>query len=479
MTVTAARLGSSPLTFDWSHLAHISAGAPPKGAAESLSPKERFEQAWSSLKARFQSKEVGFYDSPISAEISQINESAALARSILAQGKFTDFLFLGIGGSSLGPISLLGALFEKCDPSRKFYFLENPDPYEWKSTLSGLNPETTLVCIVTKSGTTFETLAQALLALDWLGIERWKTHCVAITDPKKGDLKQFATHHEIPCLSIDPSLGGRFSVFSPVGLFPAALAGLNIEEFLLGAKQVRDYCEKASLEKNPIFILAAELLRHAHKRPVHVCMPYTTRLRQTSSWFVQLWGESIGKDGKGFTPIAALGATDQHSILQLLRDGPDDKITFFITQEKVADPVRIPKLPSSRPMGLGKTPYPAFEILEGHSLQGLLQVEYQAIAKVLSNQGRPHVTLQIEQLDERNMGALFFAFCVLTAVTGTLWNVNPFDQPGVEEGKVYIRESLQKGTSQMSPEEDSNSAANRLRLARESMRQQLEKSEEI
>ena len=361
MTVTAARIGSAPLTLDWSNLANIPGGSP-KGTLASApeTAKERFDSAWKTLKTRFESKEVGFYDSPVQLEISQLRETVALAEEVRASGTFTDCLFLGIGGSSLGPLSLLSALQEKCDPTFRFHFLENPDPTEWRSTLAPLKPESTLLCIVTKSGTTFETLAQALLALEWLGMSRWRTHCVAITDPKKGDLRQFATQNEIRTLSIDPSLGGRFSVFSPVGLFPAALAGLNVEEFLLGAKQVRDHTEKANLEKSPIFILASELLRHAPKRAIHVCMPYSTRLRQTSSWFVQLWGESLGKDGKGFTPIAALGATDQHSILQLLRDGPDDKVTLFITQERAQDPVRIPKLLSKTPHGVSKTPFPAF-----------------------------------------------------------------------------------------------------------------------
>src|SRR6185312_10262413 len=135
---------------------------------------------------------------------------------------------------------------------------------------------------------------------------------------------------------------------------------------LMGAKQVRDYIEKTAIEKNPIFILGSELIRHYPKRLIHVCMPYSTRLKLFGNWFVQLWGESLGKDGKGFTPLAAIGATDQHSVLQLLRDGPDDKITAFITIDKVDQPVTIPKLE------LKATELPSsFALLQGHTLHQL------------------------------------------------------------------------------------------------------------
>lgn len=456
MSVTAARLGSAPITLDWTHLT--------TGHTRRVGSGTNDLQAWSQLRARFESGEVGFYQTPFNNELSQAQESQELAREILAKGQITDCLFLGIGGSSLGPLSLLSALKEKCTTKIRFQVLENPDPTDWKSTLAELNPLTTLVCVVTKSGTTFETMAQFLLALEWLGKDRWVSNIVAITDPAKGDLRLFATVNGIRTLSIAPSIGGRFSVFTPVGLFAAALAGLDVDAFLKGAKQVYDYIEKTPLEKNPLFTIGAELIAQFQKRPIHVCMPYSTRLKALSSWFVQIWGESLGKNGKGFTPIAALGATDQHSILQLLRDGPDDKITWFITVDKVADEVKIPHLARISGQYTDKNQYPAFKILEGHTLHELLTVEYRAISLVLIKQSRPQLNIQIETLDERSMGALYFMFATLTAITGTLWGVNPFDQPGVEEGKVYIRDSLLKEPVYgQGREEDENSAVARLR----------------
>jgi glucose-6-phosphate isomerase len=294
--------------------------------------------------------------------------------------------------------------------------------------------------VVTKSGTTFETMAQSLLALEWLGPTLWKSNVVVITDPEKGDLGAFARTQGLRTLSIAPSIGGRFSIFTPVGFFPMALAGLNAEEFLAGARSVRDFVEKSTadlphFEKNPLFRLADEFIRHYPARPIHVCMPYSNRLKQLGAWFVQLWGESLGKDGKGFTPLAAVGATDQHSVLQLLRDGPDDKITLFLKIDDLGDEVKIPSPP-------GTTALAAFRLLQGHSLQELLTVEYRATAQVLAKRGRPNLTVSLDRLDEKSMGALYFMFSVLTAFTGTLWGVNPFDQPGVEEGKVYTRDAL-------------------------------------
>ncbi|OFZ56726.1 MAG: hypothetical protein A2428_07785 [Bdellovibrionales bacterium RIFOXYC1_FULL_54_43] len=440
MTVTASRLGSSPIMLDWSNLVRVSTGTGFK--TELATHSKEWADAWGKLKARFETNEIGFYNAPIAPELSQVRETEAMVQELLKRNQFTDCLFLGIGGSALGPISLLSSLQEKCGPKIRFHFTENPDPVEWRATISRLSPDRTLVCAVTKSGTTFETVAQMLAALEWLGKTRYQSHFLAITDPSRGDLKAFANKEGIPTLHIAPSIGGRFSIFSPVGLFPAAFAGLSVSDFLAGAKQVRDFVEKTPIEKNPLFILGDELIQQGSRRTVHVCMPYSTRLRLIGDWFVQLWGESLGKDGKGFTPVAAVGATDQHSILQLLRDGPDDKVTLFMVVDQVEDEVKIPRIN----FGPGHPSYASFKLLEGHTLHELLQTEYRATSQVLTKKGRPNATMRLDRLDERAMGALYFAFSVLTAFTGTLMRINPFDQPGVEEGKIYTREALSSGS---------------------------------
>ncbi|MCC7440766.1 MAG: hypothetical protein IT285_03975 [Bdellovibrionales bacterium] len=444
MSSTAARIGSSPLTADWSALASVPAGRGPTARRPQMDAAVAAE-AWSRLKSRFVSGEVGFYDAPTDENLAHAKASEELAHACLAGGGVREVLILGIGGSALGPITLLSALRTRVTSSPRIHFVENPDAEDWRHSLKGLDPAATLVVSVTKSGTTFETLAQTLLALEWLGRERWASRFVAITDPVKGELAAFCREQGLRTLPIAPSIGGRFSVFSPVGIFPAALAGLSVADFLAGAKQVRDYFEKTPVERNALFWIASALVAQEATRPVHVLMPYSTLLKSLSSWWVQLWGESLGKDGRGFTPIAAVGATDQHSILQLLRDGPDDKVTVFVTVDAPRDPVKIPKLPIAGALQDG-----TFALLAGHSLAELLEVEYRAIARVMTNRQRPNLTIKVDQVDERGMGALMFALCTLTAFTGALMGVNPFDQPGVEEGKVYIRQSLSRDGGDLS-----------------------------
>ena len=446
MAISASRLGSAPLGLDWS------------GFGVAPHPNPDAAQAWEKLRARFDSGEIGFYRTPVDNTLSQAEESIGLAKKLLAQNDFSDCLFLGIGGSALGPLTALEALQDLRSNAIRFHFIQNTDAWEWKQTLRSLNPERTLIVVATKSGTTFETLAQFLCSLEWMPEKLWQTHVVAITDPDRGDLRQWATARKLNTLAIHPSIGGRFSVFTPVGLFALELAGLDSKQFLLGASQVRDYCEKTALPKNALFLIGSELLSLWPKRSVHVCMPYSSRLKQVGAWFVQLWGESLGKEGKGFTPIASVGATDQHSILQLLRDGPQDKVIQFITIDEAPDSVKIPRpLLESESAKL-----PAFRILEGSSLHDLLQIEYRATSLVMTRAGRPHWTWRLDRLDERSLGALLFAYCTLTAFTGTLWGINPFDQPGVEEGKVYIQEALRAPRRELA-EEDRESAVSRLR----------------
>lgn len=432
MSLTALRIGKSSISLDWSASVSVDRSKLHGPGTADL------EKAWAALTSRFKSGEVGFFDAPTKDEISQARASFQLAEKIRGDRQFTDCLFLGIGGSALGPIAALDALQDRMPKNAiRFHFVENVDPTEWKSTISKLDPASTLVCVVTKSGTTFETLSQFMIALEWLGRSRLKTHVVAITDPEKGDLRAFANQEGIPTLTIHPSIGGRFSIFSPVGLFPMALAGLDISLFLQGAQEAAQAFD-APWEKNAIAALACEVMRHKDKRSIHVCMPYSSRMRKIGSFFVQLWGESLGKDGKGFTPLAALGATDQHSILQLLRDGPDDKMTWFFHIDQVQDPITVPRAPLKN----GPGAFAAFQILENNTLQDLLRIEYEATLKVLIRRERPVVRFHLNTLDEKAFGALLFSMCALTAVTGTLWDMNPFDQPGVEEAKIYIREAL-------------------------------------
>jgi glucose-6-phosphate isomerase len=427
MRPSAMQLGSAPLTLDWSGL-----------KIRTELTEEEIQPVWSSLKARFNEADVGFYDAPINESLSLFSECQEKAKYITSL-PISDVLILGIGGSFLGPQSLLQALC--LSPQKRIHFLDNPDPIAWHQTLRSLQPQSTFVISITKSGTTFETMALTLLALDWLGERYQKKHFLGMTDPKKGDLRLFLEQNQLHSLAIPPSIGGRFSLFSSVGILPGLLAGLDMQAFLQGASLIREFMEKTALTKNPLFLLAKNLILHFPQKPIHVMMPYTSELKGFSQWFVQLWAESLGKNEKGFTPLAALGAVDQHSLLQLLSDGPNDKILSFITIDQFSQEIKIPKTFNAL-AHFSQRNYAAFNILEDHRLSDLLNIEYQATAKALSKKNRLSYSLRMDHLSEQSCGALYYFYACLTSITGALWQINPFDQPGVEDTKVHIRELL-------------------------------------
>jgi glucose-6-phosphate isomerase len=453
MSITASRFGSAPLLLDWS------------GIQTEITPTRRAElhQHFDRMRVKLHDQVSGFYNAATDSTLSAIDASESLASNFLANPSFRHCVFIGIGGSSLGPLFLIDALKHRAKSQIQFHFFENPDPIDWTYRISKLNPSETLVCVVTKSGTTYETLSIFMLAYDWLkralGRTEANRHCIAITDPEKGELLEFARRESIATLPIAPSVGGRFSIFTPVGLFAGALSGLNMRELLTGGKKVRDYCEKATAEKNNFLTWAEALHSRSKTHGTHVMMPYTSPLKLLANWWVQLWAESLGKDGKGFTAVPALGSIDQHSMLQLLRDGPNDKVIWFVNLSDFKTRVPIPSIDFK---------VKTFDLLEGQELGDLLTTEFRAIQKVMTNQRRPHLQLQIEELNEEALGSLFFSLSVLTAYMGEIMGVNPFDQPGVEEGKVYIREKLEQNKREQHSKNDADDeSVHRLRLHRE------------
>jgi glucose-6-phosphate isomerase len=456
MSITAARFGTAPLLLDWSGTHTLTPG---------ISDQRRNElnDLWNQGLKKLHERVSGFYDAVQDAELSQLEATKGLAQRFVNHATIEHCLFIGIGGSSLGPMCLIDALKHRATTEMKFHFFENPDPIDWHYRIQKLNPEQTMVVVVTKSGTTYETISLFMLAYDWLkrgiGAEAAAQHTVAITDPEKGELLEFARKNQIETLKIAPVVGGRFSVFTPVGLFAGALAGLHMEQFLQGGKKVRDYCEKATADKNLFVNWAYALSSLGATNPIHVMMPYTTPLRLLANWWVQLWAESLGKDGKGFTAIPSLGAIDQHSMLQLLRDGPNDKVLWFVNVQDFGQKVVVPSVDFK---------VKSFDLLESQELGQILDTEFRAVQRVMTNQRRPHLQLQLDSITEESMGAVFFTLSVLTAYMGEVLRVNPFDQPGVEEGKVYIRETLIKHKESMSARAgDSGDEVHRLRLHRE------------
>ena len=404
-----------------------------------------FRDAHASVVARHKRGDLGFLDLPYAAEtLSRVTELA----DGFAQW-FEDVVVLGIGGSGLGATALKEALLgpfwnamtdEERDHFPRLHVVDNPDPHTFRMLLDRLEPGRTLFNVVSKSGATAETMSQYLVARAWIegavDDDKVRGHFLFTTDPADGVLRQIGDAEGMPMLPVPPNVGGRFSVLSPVGLFPAAVCGVALDDLLAGAADMEQRCQTDEIAENPAGALAA-LLHYADTtdgRPIHVLMPYADRLRPVALWFQQLWAESLGKAvllsgeerATGPTPLAALGATDQHSLLQLLMEGPQDKVVLFVD---VDDPGAQVDIPSRHP-GI-----PALAYLGGHSMGDLLNTERAATAEALRRGGRPNATLHLPRIGAHELGQLLMLFQIATVYAGAMYGVDPLNQPGVELSK--------------------------------------------
>jgi glucose-6-phosphate isomerase len=408
----------------------------------------RFGAVQDEVRRRRGSGEYGFYglvdQGPTIRQITGFAEGLGQA--------YDHVLVLGIGGSALGTKALLTALRRPAwnewnDEGREFYprltVLENVDPTTMAAALRRIDPRRVLVNVISKSGGTAETMAQYLVVRAWLedalGDAAFR-HLVFTTDPARGALRELASREGIATLDVPPDVGGRFSVLSPVGLLPAALAGIDITALIAGARQAIERAESDDLLKNPAALYAA--LHWAADTDlgarIHVLMPYTDRLREFAEWYRQLWAESLGKrvnrEGQtvhfGPTPLAAVGATDQHSQVQLFMEGPFDKVITFVRLERFGEDVPIPTPDPSSP------PLPAdLAYLPGHGLGELLNAEYEATSAALAEMGRMSCTLRLPELTPKTVGEAIMFYQLATGYAGVWYGIDPFDQPGVELGK--------------------------------------------
>jgi glucose-6-phosphate isomerase len=407
---------------------------------------QRFGAVQAEVRKRRAAGEYGFY---------QLVEQGPTVRAIktFAEGlgqAHDHVLVLGIGGSALGTKALLNALRRPAwnewdDEGRDFFprltVLENIDPTSVAAALERIDPRRVLVNVISKSGGTAETMAQYLVVRGWLeqalGPAAYR-HLVFTTDPARGALRELAQRDHIATLDVPPEVGGRFSVLSPVGLLPAALVGIDIDALLQGARHALERAQSDDLLENPSALYAAlhwEADVGLGAR-IHVLMPYTDRLREFAEWYRQLWAESLGKrvdrEGRtvhlGATPVAAVGATDQHSQVQLFMEGPFDKVITFVTVDDLGAEVTIPRSDSAR------LP-PDLDYLPGHTLGELLRAEYEATSRALAQMGRMNCTLRLPDLTAATIGEALMFFQLATGYAGVWYGIDPFDQPGVELGK--------------------------------------------
>jgi len=357
--------------------------------------------------------------------------------------RFDHVLVLGIGGSSLGGQTLCALADHGFGPrsgAPRIHFMENIDPATFTALFAALDPERTGIIAISKSGGTAETLTQLVIAIDWLrqalGTSEIGDRVVAVTEPRDSPLRRLAISRKVRILDHDPGVGGRYTVLSNVGLLPALIAGLDAAALREGAAAVLEATLGAATPREAPPALGAALAVALNERRgigTTVLMPYVDRLAHFGLWFRQLWAESLGKNGKGTTPIRAMGAIDQHSQLQLYLAGPADKMFTLITLDIAGQGERMaPDLTEDRELAY----------LAGRAMGDLLDAEQRATATSLVRNGRPTRRFQLERLDEHSLGALLMHFMLETIIAADLLNVDAFDQPAVEEGKVLARQYL-------------------------------------
>lgn len=404
----------------------------------------RFEEIHADTQRRRESGEMGFFELPDALTV--VDEIERFANGV--GQAFENVVVLGIGGSALGTIAvktaLLNAFWNELDEEgREFfprlYVLDNPDPSTFGAFLDHIDLRSTLFNVISKSGGTAETMSQLMIVRERLEAELgdgYRGHLVFTTDPEKGVLRRLSKEESIAALSVPPSVGGRFSVLSAVGLFPAAMVGIPIRELLEGARAMVERCTTAKLAENPAGLFAAlqYLADTEAGAPIQIMMPYDDRLRDVADWFRQLWAESLGKQRRrggeevfsGPTPVKALGATDQHSQVQLYVEGPFDKTITFLIELGRKEDLEIPRIYET----VDELGY-----LGGHTLGELLRVEKEATEAALTQRGRMNMTIEIPELDARSLGELLMLLQIATVYAGGFYGVDPLDQPGVELGK--------------------------------------------
>lgn len=367
----------------------------------------------------------------------------------MVENRFDNILVLGIGGSALGGLAVTEALLkpywnllttEQRKGLPKIFFLDNIDPDTINGLLEILDLKKTLVNVITKSGSTAETMSQYMIVKNMLEKELqddYRKNIVVTTDKNVGILRQLADQEGYKTFVIPDDVGGRFSVFSAVGLLPFALVGIDIDELTNGIKDMDLALKNTDIHEN---IAAQNALIHylmdtKKGKNISVMMPYSSRLKYVSDWYTQLWAESLGKefdiDGNrvnvGPTPIKALGATDQHSQIQLYNEGPNNKLITFIRVENFDTTLEIPKI----------FEYTGIGYLGGKTINDLINAEADSTRVALSDYSRPTITISMDRINPYNLAQLLYMLEVQTAIAGELYHINTFNQPGVEQAKNY------------------------------------------
>ena len=435
-------------------------------AAELRRIRSQVRRAHKVLAADRIEKRYGFYD--LYKKTGVFKSLQETAKRFLADG-CENLVVLGIGGSALGTTALatalkppyynlLSARERKGRP--RIFVMDNIDPVTFRRMMRMCPPEKTVYSVVSKSGSTAETATQMMIVIHAvqrrLGKAAVKDHVIVITNPRNvvdeygrpvtSPLHDVADAYGLKEFAVPYKVGGRFSVFSPVGMFPAAMLGMDLDAMRAGCRAMDRLCSTPDLDKNPAYLRAAVQYLAYKKRKakvMSVMMPYADSLRDVADWYRQLWAESLGKrlslDRRqvyvGQTPIRALGVTDQHSQVQLYCEGPNDKVINVIEVERFDETVRIP--PALKSIA-------DFDYLGGKTMNDLMDCELHGTIDALTACQRPVSRIILPEVNAYTVAQLLYMFESETAMAGRLFNVNVFDQPGVDQGKINARACMAK-----------------------------------
>ncbi len=384
---------------------------------------------------------VGYYNLPFDSGLI-VSEAEAYAASSDAVRNCDTIAVIGIGGSSLGAKAVDSILRPRYPEAKRLLFLENPDPVDIEEKFDTLQKEKTLFIVISKSGTTVETISIFKAAVERFGLDldgEDRERVIAITD-EGSPLCHFVDRHGLKAYTIPHNVGGRFSVLSSVGIVPLTLAGYDTRSILSGASEMVERFFDAQEEH--LLIKAAFIASRWREYRINVVFAYASRLEDFTKWYVQLWGESLGKIDRcgnrvGPTPVGHIGPVDQHSFLQLVMQGPRDKSVTFI---KVEDFEKSLKIPDIRLEHIEKSDY-----LNGHTFNELINAECDATMESLAGEGIPVDSITMSRADERSVGELIAYYELLTSLTGAMLHINTYDQPGVETGKRILAKKFEKG----------------------------------
>lgn len=434
---------SMQLKFDYNNMMKAFIGEEGFTEAEIKSNTDLAKSAFETVAANRGKGMMGWTELPYNQK-ETVEDIIATAKEI--KKRFDNFVVLGIGGSALGPTAVFQALChlrhnELPRSKRKFpklYVEDNVDPERMAALLDVIDLEKTVFNVITKSGATSETMSQYLIITDMLKArfgDKAKEHMIATTSESRGNLIKLAQKEGLKTFYIPDGVGGRFSELSPVGLLPAAVVGIDIKAMLSGAAYMDKICMRKDLKKNPALLSALlQYLAMKKGKNISIMMPYADSLKYIADWYCQLWAESLGKAADkngnpaftGQTPVKALGVTDQHSQVQLYREGPFDKVITIIGVEKFRNEVEISR---------GCEEFPDVNFLCGHTMGELINTERVATEYALATAGRLNHTILLPEVNAFTVGELLYMFEMETAFCGEMLGIDTYNQPGVEGGK--------------------------------------------